>query len=245
MAKNILICDDAAFMRMMIKDILTKNGYNIAGEAENGAKAVEKYAELKPDLVLMDITMPEMDGIQALKKIRESDPNAAIIMCSAMGQQAMVIESIQSGAKDFIVKPFQADRVIEAVQEGCRIMTMLAIGSSRLEAFAQLITLVLIFAFVLALTYFATKWVGNYQKEKMSGSNITVLETMKISGTKYLQIIKIGTKCFAIAVCKDTITYLCEVNEEDLIYRENNSSKLKSENFNAILEKFKKDKPQD
>ena len=83
-------------------------------------------------------------------------------------------------------------------------MTMLAIGSSRLEAFAQLITLVLIFAFVLALTYFATKWVGNYQKEKMSGSNITVLETMKISGTKYLQIIKIGTKCFAIAVCKDT-----------------------------------------
>ena len=113
MAKNILICDDAAFMRMMIKDILTKNGYNIAGEA----KAVEKYAELKPDLVLMDITMPEMDGIQALKKIRESDPNAAIIMCSAMGQQAMVIESIQSGAKDFIVKPFQADRVIEAVRK--------------------------------------------------------------------------------------------------------------------------------
>ena len=117
MAKNILICDDAAFMRMMIKDILTKNGYNIAGEAENGAKAVEKYAELKPDLVLMDITMPEMDGIQALKKIRESDPNAAIIMSSAMGQQAMVIESIQSGAKDFIVKPFQADRVIEAVRK--------------------------------------------------------------------------------------------------------------------------------
>ena len=117
MAKNILICDDAAFMRMMIKDILTKNGYNIAGEAENGQKAVEKYAELKPDLVLMDITMPEMDGIEALKKIKASDPNASIIMCSAMGQQAMVIESIQSGAKDFIVKPFQADRVIEAVQK--------------------------------------------------------------------------------------------------------------------------------
>ena len=107
MAKNILICDDAAFMRMMIKDILTKNGYNIAGEAENGAKAVEKYNELKPDLVLMDITMPEMDGIQALKKIKETDPNASVIMCSAMGQQAMVIESIQSGAKDFIVKPFR------------------------------------------------------------------------------------------------------------------------------------------
>ena len=115
MAKNILICDDAAFMRMMIKDILTKNGYNIVGEAENGAKAVEKYAELKPDLVLMDITMPEMDGIEALKKIKAADANASIIMCSAMGQQAMVIESIQSGAKDFIVKPFQADRVLEAV----------------------------------------------------------------------------------------------------------------------------------
>ena len=117
MAKNILICDDAAFMRMMIKDILTKNGYNIAGEAENGAKAVEKYNELKPDLVLMDITMPEMDGIEALKKIKAGDPNAMVIMCSAMGQQAMEIESIQSGAKDFIVKPFQADRVIEAVKK--------------------------------------------------------------------------------------------------------------------------------
>ena len=85
MAK-VMICDDAAFMRMMIKDILTKNGYNIAGEAENGAKAVEKYNELKPDLVLMDITMPEMDGIQALKKIKETDPNASVIMCSAMGR---------------------------------------------------------------------------------------------------------------------------------------------------------------
>ena len=117
MGKNILICDDAAFMRMMIKDILSKNGYNVVGEAENGAIAVEKYAELKPDLVLMDITMPEMDGIQALKKIRESDANSSVIMCSAMGQQAMVIESIQAGAKDFIVKPFQADRVLEAVKK--------------------------------------------------------------------------------------------------------------------------------
>lgn len=117
MAKNILICDDAAFMRMMIKDILTKNGYNVAGEAENGAKAVEKYAEVKPDLVLMDITMPEMDGIQALKKIKSTDPAALVIMCSAMGQQAMVIEAIQAGAKDFIVKPFQAERVLEAVKK--------------------------------------------------------------------------------------------------------------------------------
>ena len=95
MAKNILICDDAAFMRMMIKDILTKNGYNVVGEAENGVKAIEAYQEFSPDLVLMDITMPEMDGIDALKGIREKDPNACVIMCSAMGQQAMVIEAIQ------------------------------------------------------------------------------------------------------------------------------------------------------
>lgn len=117
MAKNILICDDAAFMRMMIKDILTKNGYNVAGEAENGMKEVEKFKEVNPDLVLMDITMPEMDGIQALKEIKKLDGGAKVIMCSAMGQQAMVIESIQAGAKDFIVKPFQAERVIEAVKK--------------------------------------------------------------------------------------------------------------------------------
>lgn len=117
MAKNILVCDDAAFMRMMIKDILTKNGYNVAGEAENGLKAVEKYKEVTPDLVLMDITMPEMDGIQALKEIKKVDAAAKIIMCSAMGQQAMVIESIQAGAKDFIVKPFQPERVLEAVKK--------------------------------------------------------------------------------------------------------------------------------
>lgn len=117
MAKNILICDDAAFMRMMIKDILSKNGYNIAGEAENGMKAVEKFKEVTPDLVLMDITMPEMDGIAALKEIKKLDAGAKVIMCSAMGQQAMVIESIQAGAKDFIVKPFQAERVLEAVKK--------------------------------------------------------------------------------------------------------------------------------
>jgi two-component system chemotaxis response regulator CheY len=117
MGKSILIVDDAAFMRMMIKDILSKNGYTIAGEAENGKIAVDKYSETKPDLVLMDITMPEMDGIQALKAIKGVDPSATIIMCSAMGQQAMVIEAIQSGAKDFIVKPFQAERVLEAVKK--------------------------------------------------------------------------------------------------------------------------------
>ena len=103
MAKSILICDDAAFMRMMIKDILIKNGYAIAGEAENGLKAVEKYMETKPDLVLMDITMPEMDGIQALKKIKSSDPNASVVMCSAMGQQAMVIESFRVDSTKLIL----------------------------------------------------------------------------------------------------------------------------------------------
>ena len=117
MGKNILICDDAAFMRMMIKDILTKNGYNVVGEAENGAIAVDKYKELKPDLTLLDITMPEMDGINALKNIKASDAGANVIMCSAMGQQAMVIEAIQAGAKDFIVKPFQPERVLEAVKK--------------------------------------------------------------------------------------------------------------------------------
>lgn len=114
---SILIVDDAAFMRMMIKDILSKNGYIVIGEAENGVRAVEQYKELNPDLVIMDITMPEMDGIQAVKQIKSLSSNAKIIMCSAMGQQAMVIESIQAGARDFIVKPFQAERVIEAVKK--------------------------------------------------------------------------------------------------------------------------------
>lgn len=114
---RIMICDDAAFMRMMLKDVLTKNGYEVAGEAENGQKAIEMYPDVKPDLVLMDITMPEVDGIAAVKGIKAIDPNAKIIMCSAMGQQAMVIEAIQAGAKDFIVKPFKAERVIDAVKK--------------------------------------------------------------------------------------------------------------------------------
>lgn len=117
MANGILVVDDASFMRMMIKDILTKNGFTVVGEAENGLKAVDKYKELSPELVIMDITMPEMDGIQAVKEIKKINSNSKIIMCSAMGQQAMVIEAIQAGAKDFIVKPFQADRVIEAVKK--------------------------------------------------------------------------------------------------------------------------------
>ena len=117
MAIRVLVVDDAAFMRMMVKDILGKNGYEIVGEAENGLKALEKYQELKPDLTTMDITMPEMDGITAVKEIKKVDPNAKVIMCSAMGQQARVIEAIQAGARDFIVKPFQPDRVLEAVRK--------------------------------------------------------------------------------------------------------------------------------
>ncbi|QJD83369.1 response regulator [Cohnella herbarum] len=117
MANRILIVDDAAFMRMMIRDILTKNGYEVVGEAQDGAQAIEKFKEFTPDLITMDITMPEMDGITALKEIRKLDSNAKVIMCSAMGQQAMVIDAIQAGAKDFIVKPFQADRVIEAIKK--------------------------------------------------------------------------------------------------------------------------------
>ncbi len=117
MAIKVLIVDDAAFMRMMIKDILTKNNYEIVGEAANGLQAIEKWQELRPDLTTMDITMPEMDGITAVKEIKKIDPNAKIIMCSAMGQQGMVIEAIQSGARDFIVKPFQPDRVLEAIRK--------------------------------------------------------------------------------------------------------------------------------
>ena len=117
MNNRVLIVDDAAFMRMMIKDILSKNGYEVVGEADNGLVGIEKYKEFKPDLVTMDITMPEMDGISAVKEIKKFDPQAKIIMCSAMGQQAMVIESIQSGARDFIVKPFQPDRVLEAIRK--------------------------------------------------------------------------------------------------------------------------------
>ena len=117
MGNKILLVDDAAFMRMMIKEVLTKNGFDVVGEAENGAVAVDKFNELSPDLVIMDITMPELNGIEALKKIKEKDANAMVIMCSAMGQQGMVIEAIQAGAKDFIVKPFEADRVCEAVRK--------------------------------------------------------------------------------------------------------------------------------
>ena len=116
MAK-ILCVDDAAFMRKVVKDALSKNGYTDLYEAVDGADAVDKFTEISPDLVIMDITMPNMDGLEALKAIRAKNPAANVVMCSAMGQEAMVIEAIQSGAKDFIVKPFQAERVLEAVRK--------------------------------------------------------------------------------------------------------------------------------
>lgn len=117
MAKKILITDDALFMRVTLKNILVSNGYEVAGEATNGQEAVEKYASVKPDLVLMDITMPIMDGISACKAIKTNDPAANVIMCTAMGQKNMVIEAIQAGAKDFIVKPFQPDRVLDSIKK--------------------------------------------------------------------------------------------------------------------------------
>lgn len=117
MDKKILLVDDAAFMRMLIKDTLTKNGYTNILEAADGAIACEVYAAEKPDLVIMDITMPNKTGIDALKDIKGSDPMAKVIMCSAMGQEAMVVEAIKLGALDFIVKPFKADRILQTVKK--------------------------------------------------------------------------------------------------------------------------------
>ena len=114
MAK-ILCVDDAAFMLKVVMETLSKNGYTDLYEAVDGADAVEKYGEISPDLVIMDITMPNMDGLEALKAIRAKNPAANVVMCSAMGQEAMVIEAIQSGAKDFIVKPFKPDRILKTV----------------------------------------------------------------------------------------------------------------------------------
>ncbi|MGH7508705.1 MAG: response regulator [Gemmatimonadales bacterium] len=116
MNQTVLVCDDAIFMRTMISDILSQAGFEIVGEAESGLQAVEKYRVLKPDLVTMDIVMPDMGGIEAVREICKDDPEARILMCSAMGQQALVVEAIQAGAKDFVVKPFQPSRVLEAVQ---------------------------------------------------------------------------------------------------------------------------------
>ncbi|MBK5093637.1 MAG: response regulator [Actinobacteria bacterium] len=120
MAPSVLIVDDALFMRMMIKDILSKDGFLVVGEAENGVEAVEKYADLKPDLVTMDIVMPEMDGIEAVRNIIKMDPGAKVLMCSAMGQQPLVVEALEAGARDFIIKPFQPAKVVEAVRKALR-----------------------------------------------------------------------------------------------------------------------------
>lgn len=117
MGKRILIVDDAAFMRMMIKDIVSKNGYEVVGEASNGVEALEMYTQFRPDIVTMDITMPEKDGISAVKDIMAMDSTAKVIMCSAMGQQSLVMDAIKAGARDFLVKPFKPDRVIQALDK--------------------------------------------------------------------------------------------------------------------------------
>jgi len=117
LAKTVLITDDTAFMRMTLRNVIQKNGFNVVGEAADGEEAVNKYKELRPDLVTMDITMPKMDGISAIKEIMKFDSNARIIVCSAMGQKPMVIEALNAGARDFLVKPFDAQRVIEALHK--------------------------------------------------------------------------------------------------------------------------------
>ena len=116
MSRTVLIVDDAIFMRTMIADILKSAGFEIVGEASSGVEAVERYKELEPDLVTMDIVMPDMGGIDAVREIMKVDPNARVLIVSAMGQQGLVVEAIQAGARDFVVKPFQPSRVLEAVQ---------------------------------------------------------------------------------------------------------------------------------
>ena len=120
MAK-VMVVDDAVFMRMTIKKMLEAHGHSVIGEAGNGVEAVKKYVEIKPEVVLLDITMPEMNGVEALKRIKEVDAKAKVIICSAMGQQAMVAQAIQSGAKDFVVKPFEEGQLAAAVD---RVMAM-------------------------------------------------------------------------------------------------------------------------
>lgn len=115
MAKKILVVDDAQFMRTMLSKLVEEEGYEVVGEAVNGKEAVEKYKELEPDLVTMDITMPEMDGIEAMELIKEFDPGADIIVCSAMGQKPMVVDALEAGANDFIVKPIKSEKVKEAL----------------------------------------------------------------------------------------------------------------------------------
>jgi two-component system chemotaxis response regulator CheY len=117
MAKRIIIADDATFMRMMLKNILVAGGYEVVGEAANGREAVKLYKELKPDMLISDMVMPEMGGIDSLREIMKDNPNANVLICSAIGQQALVIEAIQAGAKDYIVKPFEQSNVLETVNK--------------------------------------------------------------------------------------------------------------------------------
>lgn len=117
MLKTVLIVDDAVFMRMKIREVLEDNGYSVLAEAQNGVEAIEKYKEVKTDLILLDLIMPEMDGIEALKRIKKIDPEAKVIICSAMGQRSIVMEAFKEGAIDFIVKPFENNRLIEALKK--------------------------------------------------------------------------------------------------------------------------------
>ena len=120
MSVNILIADDLSFMRMIQKDILTERGYNVIGEASDGREAVEKFRSLRPHLVLLDITMPNMNGLEAMRKIFAIDPNAKVIMCSALGQQNLIVEAIKAGVKDFVVKPFKPERILSAIEKALK-----------------------------------------------------------------------------------------------------------------------------
>jgi two-component system, chemotaxis family, chemotaxis protein CheY len=120
MGANILIADDLSFMRMIQKEILTERGYTIVGEAADGREAVEKFKNLHPDLVLLDITMPNMNGLEAMRKIFSLDPKARVIMCSALGQQNLIVEAIKAGVKDFIVKPFKPERILSAIEKALK-----------------------------------------------------------------------------------------------------------------------------
>jgi two-component system chemotaxis response regulator CheY len=121
MAVNVLIVDDLAFIKIVLRDIIEKAGFRVVGEASNGEQAITMYQDTRPDVVLMDITMPGMDGLTALKKIREIDQAARVIICSALGQQQLIVQAIQLGAKDFIVKPFQPQRVVSALKRALDI----------------------------------------------------------------------------------------------------------------------------
>ena len=121
MAVNVLIVDDLAFIKIVLRDIIEKAGFRVVGEASNGEQAITLYQDTRPDVVLMDITMPGMDGLTALKKIREIDEAARVIICSALGQQQLIVQAIQLGAKDFIVKPFQPQRVVSSLKKALDI----------------------------------------------------------------------------------------------------------------------------